>query len=270
MEADFSQLEVIGLAFLSNDKNLRYDILAGVDMHCRSAEFLTGEKYETIYANYKMGDEFWTKTRKKAKGPSFQLQYGAGIKAIAENCGLSIEEAKAFVSRYYDRYSGVKEWQEYIKAEVQAAREPTDAKTPKGFPRGKGTYHSCTGRMYTFHEYDAPDWVDLHTSFSPTEIKNYPVQGFATGDIVPLVLGKLFNKYNGRNDVLLINTVHDSILFDTIYDPDSAEVVQVAQDIKDTLEKAPQYLKDLGVNFDLPLSANVEWGRNWGELHWSI
>ena len=57
----------------------------------------------------------------------------------------------------------------------------------------------------------------IWTVFSPTQLKNYPVQGFATGDIVPEVLGRLRRVLTekGLSDkVLLVNTVHDSVLFD--------------------------------------------------------
>ena len=54
--------------------------------------------------------------------------------------------------------------------------------------------------------------------FSPTKIKNYPVQGFATGDIVPECTGRMFRaiiaEEHLRNLLLMINTVHDSNLFD--------------------------------------------------------
>ena len=42
-----------------------------------------------------------------------------------------------------------------------------------------------TGRQYGFPSVERMPWGG--TSFS-TQIKNYPVQGFATGDIVPLAL----------------------------------------------------------------------------------
>ena len=64
LEADFSQLEIIALAYLSQDKQLYADINNGVDYHCRSASFLYSEPYDKIRQAYLDGDELWTKRRK--------------------------------------------------------------------------------------------------------------------------------------------------------------------------------------------------------------
>ena len=48
-----------------------------------------------------------------------------------------------------------------------------------------------------------------------TQIKNYPVQGFATADIVPLACINIYNLMKEKKvKSLLINTVHDSIIAD--------------------------------------------------------
>ncbi|WP_201773228.1 hypothetical protein, partial [Vibrio cholerae] len=62
-------------------------------------------------------------------------------------------------------------------------------------PAGRGEYRNPTGRIFTFYEYDAPDFLRKRgqmTSFSPTQCKNYPTQSFATGDIVPMMLGHIY------------------------------------------------------------------------------
>lgn len=255
LEADFSQLEVVALAFLSQDKQLLYDVTHGVDIHAINAANLFGQGFSE-------------KQRKLAKRLSFQLQYGAGAKSMAKKNKIELETAKKFIEHYYARYPRVKEWQEEIKEAVEASREISKKRTEKGIPAGMGRYDSITGRRYVFYEYDAPDWVvdrtGQQTAFSPTETKNYPVQGFATGDIVPLVLGKLYRKIKEveewDNKVKLINTVHDSILVDvhwTVRD-------ECAIMIKETMEKAPEYLKEeLGIDFNIQLKAEVKAGRNW-------
>jgi DNA polymerase I-like protein with 3'-5' exonuclease and polymerase domains len=75
MEADYSQLEVICLAFLSNDLVLRQDILEGIDLHSMSAASLYKHSYMEVRQGYVEGDPVMTKKRKIAKAFSFQLQY---------------------------------------------------------------------------------------------------------------------------------------------------------------------------------------------------
>ena len=127
-----------------------------------------------------------------------------------------------------------------------------------------------SGRLYIFNEYvNTPEvklWKKETCSFSPTEVKNYPVQGGATGDIVPMVLGKLYrvlrNNTTLRDRCLLINTVHDSVVFDIHND-----VLELAISvIKVTMESAPEYIKQtFGFNFPLPLKVGMSYGPNWME-----
>jgi DNA polymerase I-like protein with 3'-5' exonuclease and polymerase domains len=62
----------------------------------------------------------------------------------------------------------------------------------------------------------------------------------------------------------MVNTVHDSMLFDVVCE----EVgMRWAGLIKEELELAPQYLKaEFGIEFDLPLKVEVKMGKNWGEM----
>ena len=277
VEADFSQLEVIGVAFLSQDMNMIEDIENGIDAHSQSASWLApylhpskGYTYEGIRAGYLGGDSFFSKFRKQSKGPRFELQYGAGYKSIALNNKISEKAAKGFVESYYGRYWRLKEWQEENIERVKAEAKHEGDRTPKGYPAKRSTLILDTGRRFTFVEQDAPDFLverGVYTSFSPTAIKNYPSQGFATGDIVPLVMGKLMRKFAETPEVsrkcLTINTVHDSIIFDV-----HNSVLDVSTKIiKATMEAAPEFIKDtFGIVFDLDLPVDVEAGLTWSEV----
>jgi DNA polymerase I-like protein with 3'-5' exonuclease and polymerase domains len=70
MEADFSQLEVIGAALVSGDPMMKQDILDGVDSHSQSASWLHPQHtYEEIREGYLAEDPHFTKMRKNAKAP---------------------------------------------------------------------------------------------------------------------------------------------------------------------------------------------------------
>jgi len=277
VEADFSQLEVIGVAFLSQDMNMYEDIENGIDAHSQSAAWLApylypgkGYTYKDIREGYLAGDSFFNKFRKSSKGPRFELQYGAGYKSIALNNKISEKAAKGFVEAYYGRYWRLKEWQEENIARVQQAAEHHGDRTPKGYPARRSTLVLDTGRRFTFIEQDAPDFLverGVYTSFSPTAIKNYPSQGFATGDIVPLVMGKLMRKLATKphlvDKCLTINTVHDSIIFDV----HNSVLKESSVLIKETMEAAPEFMKEtFGIVFDLELPVDVEAGLTWSEV----
>lgn len=258
LEIDYSQLEIYVLAYLSNDPQLKLDLLSGVDLHGISAERLFGKGYTDAQ-------------RRIAKSLSFQLQYGAGYKSMAEQNDISETLAKKFIKLYYERYPMVKQFQDEVASIVRSTRiTDPDLRTKTGIPAGMGFYKAETGRFYVFTEKDSPDWMTRATSFSPTEMKNYPVQGFATGDIVPMILGKLHrglsNWHGGKEPpiVVMINTVHDSVLFDC----SSESIAKIwYQDAKVIMESAPRYLKEhFNINFDLPLKVDAKVGKNWGEM----
>lgn len=257
MEVDFSQLEVVALAILSGDPVLKHDILSGRDMHrARAAEL------------YHVLEELVTdEQRQTCKALSFQLQYGAGYKSMAEKNGVSEAVAKMFIENYYNRYKRVKQWQEEVAADVNASRRPSGEHTPAGYPKGVGVHTSATGRIYKFFEYDNK-FGRSDTSFSPTEMKNYPVQGFATGDIMALYRGRVYRRLIADrellNDVKLINTVHDSVMLDV---RDDGMVGYVYGLLKEEAERLPKLIQDLwDIEVDIPFKVECKYGPTWADL----
>ena len=271
VEMDYSQLEVIGLAILSDDKQLKQDIRDGLDLHCANTAQLYGADYNFVVNQVAMNDTEWVKRRKVVKIFSFQLQYGAGARTMAESAGVTIDEAKKFIEAYYSRYPQVKLWQDSNIEVVESHKVPTNKKTYRGYPASRSILRAATGREYAFYEQDAPNFMrerGTMTSFSPTQIKNYPVQGFSTGDVVPLALG-MINRYIIENQieksVVLCNTVHDSFIFDVNLENENLDHLR---NIKWILEDIPSLVNNLwpAVHFDLPLSVGVEMGPSWGEV----
>ena len=114
IEADFSQLEVIGLAFVSQDPVLYQDLRDNIDMHCLGASWLTGEDYDTLVTAHKAGDEYWSNKRQDAKALNFALQYGAGAKTLSVNTGLPKALCQEFIERKAQRYKKVTSWQQSV------------------------------------------------------------------------------------------------------------------------------------------------------------
>ena len=59
IQADYKQLEVYGLAYLSKDTQLKSDLLNGLDMHCVNASFIYNETYENIKKFIDQNDPVW-------------------------------------------------------------------------------------------------------------------------------------------------------------------------------------------------------------------
>lgn len=265
MEVDYSQLEIVVLAFLSGSRQLIRDIKDGIDLHSLNTADLYGVPYDAVRDAYLRGDPEWVSKRRLAKQLAFQMQYGAGAKSMAEKLGINKSTAKAFIDNFYKRYPRVQAWQDEIAYEVSAGRLPSDYRTKSGLPAGKSKIGSVTGRRYTFIEYDAPEWLAQDTAFSPTQMKNYPVQGFATGDIVPLMVGVLSERLHRKFDRvdLMVNTVHDSIVLDV---PKNI-LDEVAHTVISTLNETPKHIKRTwGIDFNLPLEVELKTGPNWANM----
>ena len=90
-------------------------------------------------------------------------------------------------------------------------------------------------------------------------IKNYPVQGFATGDIVPVVLIEMEERMKHLKSCL-VNTVHDSSVAD-IHPEEKDEVLQIIEDMNEDLTNLIE--KSYGVKMNVPLLLESKIGPNW-------
>ena len=251
VEFDFKQLEVAVLAHITKCKQLIADIAGGADIH--------NELYKEMYSKYPDAS-----TRKWFKRLTFGLIYGAGAKTLSAQAGCSIDVAKKFVLTFYTRYPEVRTWNDRMSAESSAFGEHTELiEGGKSITR-QWKHISETKRIYTFNEYKSKYEGTRDYTFSPTELKNYPVQGLATGDIVPLMLGIVFRELINTCGVKLINTIHDSILLDCSREAVESGVVERIKRLLDNTHK--YYQMTFGIPLALKLSAGVSSGKNWFEM----
>ena len=251
VEVDFNQLEVVALAHVTRDKQLIKDISGGVDIHSALYEGLFGRKPTK-------------EERKPFKARTFQLIYGAGAKAIAKQAGCSLDEAKKFVDVFYTRYPQVAKWHTEFAEQVE--RESTYELNEDGLREKVKTFvlHTETGRKFLFKEYfNEGSWSTRTYNFSPTELKNYPIQGLATGDIVPMMLGIIFRALEGRDDVKMVNTIHDSLMFDVAGSAATGFIKEITNILKDTHKYFEERFK---VPLALKLNAGVSVGKNWFDM----
>lgn len=247
LELDYSQLEMVWLAYIADDKVLQDDINSGRDMH--------RELYKEMYGRYPTDAE-----RKPFKRFSFLLVYGGSANTLVAQSGCDKATAKKFIDTFYRRYSGVKRYHESIVREAKAGRSVW---YDKGQLRYQYERVMPWGRKYVFNSYQS-DYTG-EQEFSPTELKNYPIQGSATGDMVPMMVGLLQRKleeagYYQDGSANLVMTVHDSVVIDCKNDV----LYNVAKLAKEVLESAPHYISTyLGVTFPCRLSVGVEAGPNW-------
>ena len=258
LEVDLSQIEVIIQAFKSQDPSMMSDVINGIDFHCKRGALTQHMDYDEFFKLAKV-DEVpkYVKIRKGAKQFSFQRAYGAGAPTIADKTGLTLAEVKAFISAEEAEYPEVCAMQEEWVAVVKRSVKPRDGVVC-------GEWRDATGALYRFlrEEYKG-NW-----EIKPTTVKNYPIQGQA-GEVLKLILGELrkfLYHYNERRPkgsppVHMVNTVHDSVIFDV---PCWVHIPELAGLIIAVFEKADQYMSDrFKIDFNLPIRADAEAGVDW-------
>lgn len=276
LEIDYSQLEVVVQGVLTGDPTLCQDLRDRVDFHCKrvAAKFKI-EYNEAVdwcknedHADYKAGKQ----ERTKCKVFSFQRAYGAGAAKIALTTGMPIEEVEELIENEDLLYPGVVKFNDEVAGQVAVTAEPFGAvceTTGQWRMFRKGYWTAPTSTRYAFRTFDAPDYIKKRgkdQTFSPTQLKNYPVQGTG-GEFVQAVLGLLFrhfmstDNYNGK--AFLVNTVHDCVWFDVHKDV----IHQVAPKAIEIMQSIPEYYNTrYGMNITVPFPVEAEFGPNMMDL----
>ena len=219
MEADFAQLEFRAAAFLSQDGVAIEEVSTGFDVHAYTAKVITDAGQPT--------------DRQTAKAHTFAPLYGA------TGFGRTPAEAQ-YYEHFTKKYRGIGLWHSRLAKEALSTQKIT---TP-------------SGRQYSF-----PNVVRKTNGTVSyfTQIKNYPVQGFATADIVPVTLLRIEDYLEGLNSCI-VNTVHDSIVID-IHPDEERQVIEVINTVNRELTDIIN--TTFKVQFNVPLLLEAKMGENW-------
>ena len=175
-------------------------------------------------------------SRQDAKAHTFKPLYG-GV--------TGTEDEKRYYTKFLEKYKDIKTWHDKLQSEAIRYKR---IKLP-------------TGREYSFPYAERTPWGG---STYGTQIKNYPVQGFATADIVPLACINIYKLMKDKGvKSLLVNTVHDSIVAD-VY-PGEEDVMSdiFNQGTADVIPALKQYYK---IDFNVPLDTELKIGNNWLDM----
>jgi len=219
LEADFAQLEFRTAAYLSQDKVAMNEIKTGFDVHSYTAKVISASGQST--------------TRQDAKAHTFAPLYGA------TGFGRTKAEAK-YYQDFTKKYKGIASWHSRLAKEALEKRSIT---TP-------------SGREFSFPDVQRR----MNGSVSHfTQIKNYPVQSFATADIVPLVLTHIEDRLKILQSCI-VNTVHDSIVID-VHPDEINKVIFILNSINEDMNTIIN--QQFRIDFNVPLLLEAKIGDNW-------
>lgn len=275
--ADFTALEIYCQAFLTRDKQLIADLQAGLDMHCARLSTVENRPYEEVVelCKGKTATKEWKTKRTHIKVFSFQRAYGAGAAKIAAGLKLPVEIIQGYIEADEKRYPGITPWQTKVAEDIVASAWPTTKwaqhpLTKESFCVHRGSYTDFLGKTYVFEQGPAPDFlakprgnqVPQVAAFSPTESKNYPVQGLG-GEIMKaalwLAVRAFYKVKNFGQRGLLVNTVHDAGYADA--HPDVA--LRTAALLHACMDEACTMIEyTFGIQLPLPVPADTHWGHS--------
>jgi len=175
-------------------------------------------------------------SRQDAKTHTFKPLYGGTTGTKAE---------QVYYKEFLNRYSNIKEWHNTL---LDKADRYKKIQLP-------------TGRLYKMPWAHKSEWGGV---YGATKIKNYPVQGFATADIVPLatvLLDNLYKKHKLKS--LIINEVHDSIVTDA-YPGEETLVTDLK--VEAMLGVIPELKRRFNYDLNVPLEVEVKCGKNWLDM----
>jgi DNA polymerase-1 len=227
ISADYSQIELVVLAHLSQDENLIAAFKDGTDVHARTAALIFGVSEDQI-----KNDQ-----RRIAKTINFGVMYGMSAFRLANELGISRTEASNFIAAYFNTYAGVRR---FIEELIKKTESSGYVSTILGRRRYIRTINSANKT-----EKAAAERIAVNT----------PIQGSAA-DIVKTAMLNLDKRLAAeKSPARLLLQVHDELILECPKDAAASTVTLV----KEEMEQA--------VKLSIPLRVSVETGSKWGSFH---
>jgi len=229
LSADYSQIELRLAAHMADVPQLKDAFNAGEDIHNKTAEELFG----TVDRE----------TRNKAKTINFAILYGISSWGIAGRLGVSKEEGKAIIDRYFERFPGIRA---YIHGTL-------------GFAREHGFTKTLFGRRTHFEPNIRSSNPSIRGGAERAAI-NAPIQG-TSADLIKRAMARMDDALAdaGLDGVRMLLQVHDELVFEV---PDGREEEAAA-----VIRKVMAGAAEPAMKLDVPLDVEVGWGEHWGAAH---
>ena len=204
------------LAELSGDPGFVDAFQSGGDLHSLTASQMFGVPLAEVQKPQ----------RNAAKAINFGLAYGMGPGGLAPRLGVTLDESKELISRYFKAYPGVQKWLD--KAAKDAVRNGYSATT-----LGRKRFYNIPDE--NLRRISEDDWRKQIAAIE-RQGKNSPIQG-ANADMTKIALIYLRTALKGW-DARTVNTVHDEIVVEARED----QAEEVKHIVEDAMVRAGQVI----------------------------
>jgi DNA polymerase-1 len=223
--ADYSQIELRLMAHLSADPAFVAAFRAGGDIHRETAAIIFGLEPAGVTSEM----------RARAKTINFGTIYGQGPFALSKMLGITQEEAKEFITQYFQRFAGVRA---YLDRQVELARR-------------QGYVETLFGRRRYIPDINAKNFNIR--AFAERTAQNTPLQGSAADLIKRAMIAVHRRLREERREARLLLQVHDELVLEA----PPAEVAAISVLVREEMEGA--------ATLDVPLLVDVGTGPTWLE-----
>ena len=225
VDADYSQIELRLLAHIAGDEHM-------------IAAFRTGEDIHTVTASQVFGvppEQVTHEMRRRAKAVNFGIVYGISDFSLSQDIGVTRAEAKAYMEKYFEKYSGV---HAYMTQVVERAKADGYVSTLMGRRRWLPELKSSNFNLRSFGERVA---------------LNMPIQGTAA-DLIKKAMLHVDSRLRREGlEARLVLQVHDELIVEC---PEGE-----AEQVQRLLAEEMEHVAELAV----PLTAEAHAGKSWAE-----
>lgn len=223
ISADYSQIELRLAAALANDQPMIEAFKRGADIHALTASQMFGVDIKDVTKEQRYG----------AKTINFGVLYGMNPHGLSVATGMTFEESKAFIDRYFEVRRGIAEYIEKVKKQAHE----------------QGYTETIFGRRRPCPEVNSKNFVVR--SAAERAAVNMPLQGTAA-DMMKLAMIELASKLPA--DAAMILQIHDEL----IVEANQAGADDVTAVMRQVMEGVHE--------FAVPIEVGISMGRSWGEL----
>ncbi|MDR0464533.1 MAG: DNA polymerase I [Treponema sp.] len=230
ISADYSQIELVVLAHLSQDKNLisAFKLHEGFqDVHARTAALIFGIDEKDVKSEQ----------RRIAKTINFGVIYGMSSFRLANELNISRAEAQEFITAYFNTYSGVRRFIDDLIAKTEKTGYVTTI-------AGRRRYvPAINSRNKT--EKSAAQRIAVNT----------PIQGSAADIVKTAMINVDRRLVNERSSAKLLLQVHDEL------------ILECPKEEADTAVRLVREEMENAASLSIPLRVSIETGLRWGDFH---
>jgi len=225
LDADYSQIELRVLAHLSEDATLVRAFKEGLDIHT-----ITASQVFHVEEN-----EVTSLQRSRAKEVNFGIVYGMGDFGLGESLGISRNEAKSYIERYFESYPSVLT---YMNEIIENCKKD-------------GYVETILHRRRDISDINHKNFM-LRSAAERTA-RNTPIQGSAA-DIIKIAMINVYRALEkGGYQSKLILQVHDELILNV----PNAEIEAIESLLKNAMEDAYALC--------VPLKVDMSTGASWYE-----